>query len=567
MAYNLSDRFSSLQSPFRLFDPGAYQYEDSSKKIQNKYPFLSNTPRNTQTGRRIWTHNLYNTEVLPKIPNCTAFKSRLPRFSYKPFSSKDWDAILCRCGISNTCECLKERKENLTTVNCQGKINKTLFIAAPSRSFRTGALTCPSKTDHIFEKQSKGSKKRINDNDTNKNPPFYDRIVNESTAFYQGCKWSKWTSKSSIKSIENKPGPAEYDIIPKITLEKKCAENFRHQRRKTAKQLRYIELLQQKNIYEDRPGPGSYNPTFPITSNFKYSIAKSVRFPLSNNRLPGATHYWIRRTFDPPKYLRFHCHVKLPKRASFGIKDQRFKELLAEGPSPVSYFPNYKPCLFRRYSQVPFGCSSERFKNVDVNDTEIQFSQKCDDMVEDNSYKNLSQHQHWMFKSKTARMKKFKTKHDEPSPADLPQARIKVVRSRQLQYLAPFFSSDGRFQPWNNWIPVHGRLNTPGPCYYNLNKLKSTTSAVHRGPLVRTARYPNGMFHTPAPNKYKIGGGIETILSTHNQRLKNNVQEGHIFHWKQPEGKKILTILEKEAQLLQKSILLLEHGYDEESSM
>ncbi|KAJ0183798.1 hypothetical protein K1T71_000221 [Dendrolimus kikuchii] len=563
MAYDLCDRFPNVQEHYRLLDPGAYQYEDTSKKKQNTIPFISKTPRNTQAVIKIWTDNIYNADVPPKIPNCTAFLSKLSRFPYEAFSNEDLEAMLCKCGIEDTCVCSTEEKEKLEVI-CQAKQRKSLFIGPPPKSSQSGGLSCPSKRDHGFKIQPDGSLKRIREEIFNENPPFYDATVNESTAYYQGCKWSKWTSKRSINFLEARPGPADYNLMLKVTPGEICAEKYRHHKRKTSKQLRYIEAIQQRNILEGHPGPASYNPTFPKGLPLKYLGPKSVRFPINEyNVLPGPTNYSIRRDFDPPDQTQFSCHAKLPEPACFGTKAQRFKPLLEEGPSPATYFPNYNPCPFLNCSQIPFGCSTERFKDRPLEDDSDNEIQSTEESQIEKSYKQSCDLQNWEFKSQSIRMKPLEKKNYEPSPADFPQQRIKINRPKQRQYLAPFFSSEGRFQPWNDWMPIHGRFKTPGPCCYNLEKPKCIP-AIHHGPLQRAPRFLNIMFQTPAPNAYKLGGGIETILSTHNQRIKNNIKKQDTFHCKPPREYKKLNFEEKEAKLLQKSILLLDHGYDEE---
>lgn len=106
-------------------------------------------------------------------------------------------------------------------------------------------------------------------------------------------------------------------------------------------------------------------------------------------------------------------------------------------------------------------------------------------------------------------------------------------------------------------MPIYGSVNTPGPGYYNQEKSK-WSPAVCRGPLVRTQRFPPSGFQTPAPNEYKVAGGLETVLCTHNAKLKMNIVNQHKFHWEPPaDPNNMLSYEQREAYLLENSIKFL----------
>lgn len=557
MAYNLGERFPPQPKSFTLLDPGAYQKDESTKIESSKAPFLSKSPRNTQAGARIWTHAIYHADLPPKIPNCASMLSKRPRFPYEALSKQDLEDILCRCGIQNVCEC--SSKEYIPEFTCQGRVPRRLFKGHPPRSSMGEGLSAPSKIDHGFKVKTDGSQKRITSKVSDESPPFYDVRVDESTAFYQGCKWSRWTSTRTSREQEHSPGPADYTIERGATQAEICAEAVRAYRRKRSKQLRFIEMVQQRDILEGRPGPATYSPILPTGTSLQFLGPKAERFPVNSGQHPGPADHWIQRDFDLPIPPLRPCLARLPKSSFFGVNAQRFKPRKEEGASPATYSPGGKECLFVHCPTAAFGSSSIRFKQEHIEEDDDIEIVGADEPQNDDLARDINEcpTPTWEFKSKTVRMKPLEKKWHEPSPADLPQHNIKVERLQQMQYTAPFFSSEGRFQPWNDWMPIFGKYETPGPCYYNLEKPKCYP-AVCRGPLVRTRRFPLATFGTPGPNEYKVGGGVETVLATHNQKLRDNMDNQHKFLWEPAIETRKLSFEEQETILLNRSIALLD---------
>ncbi|CAG9781883.1 unnamed protein product [Diatraea saccharalis] len=546
MAYNRSNRFPPKHKYYRLLDPGAYQMENSLMIRPNKVPFLSRKPRNTAPGGPLWTHATYDLNSLHKIPNCTSLKSKCPRFPYETFSKEDLKVLLCRCGISDECECSSETKESKQNILCQEKVRKRIVIG-PTPKIKMDE----DKKRFLIKKEE--------------SPPFYNANVYFSTDFYHGCKWSSWTGKRIVKSLENRPGPADYYYVKKPTNYEICIEKLKEYKRLTSRQLRFIEMVQARDILEGRPGPASYSPEHPKGYVAQYLGAKADRFLRHDiDRGPGPTEYVVKRTFDLPKPPDVFCHAKLPEPSFFGVKAQRFKPKYEEGPSPASYNPTYKPCKFMHCPTAPFGSSSIRFKKaplVEDEHGELAIEDETRPMEVDT--RDPCPRPTWLFKSKTIRMKPLKKKPSEPSPGDMPQTRKIAHRSHQLQFLAPFYTSEGRFQPWKDWMPVHGSVKTPGPCYYEWDKPKCFP-AVTSGPLQRSPRFPKIPSITPAPNHYNVSGGIECVLATHNQKLKENIKNQHTFKWEPPKEANDLDYEEREKMLLKKSIALLDIGFEDE---
>lgn len=533
MAYNLGDRFQRDPEYFRFYDPGAYQYEDGHKIISSKFPFLSNTPRNTQSSKPIWTHSLYNTEMSRKIPNITSMMSKIPRFPYEAFSKEDLEAILCKCGFQPPCECPVEEKDQEPEITCQGRVPKHIFIGQPPGS----------------QKFRRVKKVEIS-------PPFYDARVNESTAFYQGCKWSKWSGNRNEKSLHDIPGPAHYTVDRQPTEIELCAEKVRAEKRKTSKQYRFIEMVQRKNILEGAPSPATYTPMEPKGTELQYLGSKADRFPMSQYDIsPGPADHWLKRDFDLSDPPQKPSRARLPEPACFGMKAQRFRPRRDEGPSPASYDSNYKPCQFVTCPKTPFGSATVRFKPDPIEESDEEEDVEKPQNEESNK-KEPCPSPTWQFRSKTVRMKLEKKTRNSRS-IGIATPKSKMMRSWQLQYIAPFLSSEGRFQPWCNYIPVFGKQATPGPCYYNLEKPKCVP-AVNRGPLCRSPRFQSPLFQSPAPNEYTVGGGVETVLNTHNQNLRKNIDNQHSFNWKPPVEPRKLTIEQREIILLNKCIALCE---------
>lgn len=554
MAYNLEDRFRPPPKYYRILDPGAYQNNEKRKFKQNTAPFLANIERKTTPCNKIWTHTIHNVDLRPKIANCTSLQSKVPRFAYEALRKEYLDQILCRCGIDDTCECPTEDVEGKEEILCQGNVPKCIYKGHPPRSFLgDSGLSSPSKGD------KSGHQKRVilkKDND----PPFYDARVIESTAFYQGCKWGSWTSKRSTPTFEKRPGPADYTINRQPTTEEICNEKVRHFKRKFSKQLRFIEMIQQRNISEQSPGPSTYTPNLPNNDATEFYGSKAERFPVAMyDQRPGPADYSVKRDFDIPDPPDKPCHAKLPEPSCFGVNAMRFKPRKEEGPSPASYNVNSSACYFMQCSEAPFNSTSVRFKEEEIidDDDENLVAEKETEKKEDKENIQICPNPTWEFRSRTIRMKPLVKKPTEPSPADLPQSRIKVERLPQLQYIAPFYSSEGRFEPWYDWMPVFGRVKTPGPAYYCLNK-PSCLPAVNHGPLFRTPRFPGCKSQSPACNQYSVGAGIETILFTHNNKLKQNIENQHKFIWVPPPEPKKLSFEEQEELLFQKCISILD---------
>ena len=564
MAYNLSERFPPPPKSFPIFEPaGVYQNVNSTLIHQNNVPFLSKSPRKTETIFPVWTHALYYGDAPPRIPNCSSLLSKVPRFPYESLSKEDIEDILCRCGVDAKCECLSEDEEPDRILSnsqlCQGKIPRTIFKGVPPRSVLGEGISSPCKRDAGYKILPDGSKSRIVKQVKN-DPPFYDINVKEHSSFYHGWKWSEWNSQRSSKISDSTPGPAHYTLETYPTYEHQCAENVRAYKRKTSKQLRFIEIVQRRNILQNLPGPADYSPMPPNETYQKSVFSKGQRFQINKyNEIPGPTEYFIKRDFEKDKGPLNICHAKLPTPAAFGTKDVRLKYPSDKGPSPASYNVVTKSNQNRvtNCDLAPFNTSTKRFKvEKDEDDSDSSFSLEDEEIQEKHKTELKHITPSWEFRSKTIRMKPLIRKLDEPSPADLPQPNYKDKRD-QLRHACPFSSTAPRFQNWFNWIPVHGSLETPGPGYYDLKKTKCLTAVPH-GPISQSRRFIDNAYLTPPPNEYEVNNGVETILMTHNQTLKDRIEHKHKIRWNPPPKFKILTLEEKESLLLNKCIALLD---------
>lgn len=571
MAYNLGDRFLPPPKCERLTDPGAYEkYGDVFRcgLKPNKFPFLSGTPRKTLVGNPLWTHCIYNTAIPPKIPNCSSMKSKLPRFPYEAFSEKDLEDLICRCGLQ-PCECPIEGEEVVEKEEiCQARVPRRLYKDTPPRRNTDEGLSAPSKRDRGFEIYPDGTQKRIMKFPEDC-PPFYETRVHEATAFYHGCKWSERKSKRKMQAVEVSPGPADYQHEKKLTEYDLCVQNIRFLRKRASKQLRFLDMIERNNISEGRPGPASYHPREPKGTEIPSYGSKCERFPIPKyNSQPGPTTYSPKRDFDRSKPPEYPCLAKLPMPACFGIKAARFKTQRSEGPGPATYSTTYKLCQFQHCGAgvAPFGCSSVRFKPLQYEDDDDDSDEFADIEEEDGEQKKICEPLTWGFKSQTIRMKPLHKKFDEPSPADMPITNWTSKREPLYQYLAPFNSSLGRFQPWHNSSPVHGTQSTPGPGYYNSDKPKCQP-AVNCGPLCRSPRFKDNRFMTPAPNRYYVGGGVDDVLYTYNKRLKRNMQNQHKFKWKSSVGREPISLERQENSLFERCIALCDVSNGEEEKV
>ncbi|XP_038216631.1 uncharacterized protein LOC119835723 [Zerene cesonia] len=555
MAYNTKERFLDPPQYYRLLDPGAYQNMNRPLIKPNKAPFLANSQRKIKSGSVIWTHAIYSSDIKPKIANCTAMMSKIPRFSYEKSDLSKLEDLLCACKDPNICECEDEDKSSQEGIICQSRRPRVLFKGAPPRSQVEDGISAPSKRDHGFAILPDGSKKRIFIMPDKECPPFYNTNINESTAFYRGCKWSRWTSKISKTCTDTTPGPAQYILEHEPTFNEICAERVRAFKRKTSKQLRFIEMVQRRNVIENLPGPSSYSPVLPKSTDLNFLGPKAARFTTSQfNICPGPAQYWVKRDFDKPEAPKKICQAILPAPAPFGVKAVRLKPLKEEGPSPASYNPAYKPCNFIRCTKAPFLISTERFKEKEPEESDDEIVIDNESLTDTKEKQDSKPTPTWQFKSIVPRMKPL-TKAG-PKPVAISSSNVRIKRFMKLQRAAPFFSSEGRFRPWYNWIPIHAKEKTPGPAYYDLTP-PECYPAVSRGPLFRSPRFRSYYQQTPAPNEYKVVIGIENILHTHNQHLKENLQKKHKFQWQPTRKPRPLNNEEKETVLLRESIALL----------
>ncbi|CAH2103164.1 unnamed protein product [Euphydryas editha] len=565
MAYNLSERFSKAKQSYRILDPGSYQNTNHLLIKPNNVPFLSKAPRSTLTSAKIWTHAIYYSDIKPKIPNCTTIASKIPRFTYENKSDDDIPPLICQCGMQrNICECAIEelKTDHQDDIVCQSAVRRRIFKGPTPRSIQREGHSTPFKEDYGSQILPNGSKRHMVKQTKEDCPPFYDVKVLESNAYYRGCKWSRWTSQRCNNTVLNSevPGPADYFIDGnQPSYDYICGEKLRALKRKTAKQLRFIEKAQRHNILEGLPGPASYNPVLPKGTNLKYFGPNAERFISPKyHESPKPTTYFIKRDFDIIQSDFTPCLAKLPSRAAFGVKDSRFKYKRVVGPSPCSYNVNQFSCHMKHNNRAPFGSCSKRFTDIFEKDT-----QNCDDNNDiENDKENKSyiakRRPTWQFRSKTIRMKPLIKMVNISKAADTPlREDFTNKRLLQFQYICPFFSSEARFRNWFNWIPVQGSEKTPGPGFYKPERVKCLP-AVKSGPISRSKRFASYVSDVPAPNTYEMQKGLEDILTTCNQRLKNNVENKHTYIWKGPVEQRKLTLEEQEIKLLNKSIALLD---------
>lgn len=532
-SYGLAARFPIRRDQYRLTDPGAYEKGIVYDYKQNKAPFLSKCPRVTVTTRRLYTHKIYNASKPNFIHNITSMSSKSPRFPYESFKIEDFEQKLCEC-IEDVCECSREPEQKPEPI-CQANVPRRLFKGP------------------VLQSSIQKSKDAVSD--IPNCPPFYDARIIEATEFYRGCKWSRRTARQR-SSLPTGPGPADYNLERKLTEAEICNEQFRAYRRKTSKQPRFIEIIQRRNLIDRRPGPSDYNNVLPNTKIPPgLGKAKSGLENLSDN--PSPFEYSIKRLFDlaaPPNKISY-CPRSAP--ACFGVKANRFTYKIEHRPSPASYDPRIKVCNGPNCSTAPFGTGAKRFK-----DTPLEESDDSDDESDKKGEECVTPT--WGFKSRTVRLKPFIKKMNEPSPADFRMQYYNFKRNKKVEYYSPFMSSEGRFWPWHNWLGVNNST-TPGPGELDIEKRK-TGRAVHRGPLIRQPRFRSHSNDNPAPNEYDIDNGLETVLSTYNERLKQNIEKRPQFKWQGSVAADPIPLEKREMILLQKTIDLLDDIDDGEST-
>ncbi|XP_013137636.1 PREDICTED: uncharacterized protein LOC106102638 [Papilio polytes] len=549
MAFDLVERFPKVTKYYALLDPGQYQSIFDAKQKESAAPFLTKSPRVSQQGNKIWTHAAYKPKSDHHIPNCTSIRSKVPRFKYDTISKAELDAILCNCG-QNTCECLPKKEEPESKT--EEPIRPRIFIGGCPRAQSDSGISVPCRRDRGFQLFPNGRQKRILE-DFKPGPPLYDTRVHEFTTFFRGCKWSHWTARRSTKIVDDGPGPAAYTIEHGPTETEMCAEKIRAERRRKSKQYRYIEMVQQKNLRENQPGPATYSPNPPKHTEMKFLGTKAERFQTSKYEvIPGPNAYTIKRMFDLPEPPEKNCHATLPPLAPFGFNAPRFQRTTQKAPGPADYETTRKICNILVCTKAPFGSFTKRFPKTEELDERAEVEDEVKDEEQQEKCINLS----WMFKSKAKRLSRLEKNLCAPSPADVPMTMYDKKRSLPLQKSAPFYTSTERFQPWYNWVPIQNLFKTPGPAQYRLDK-PSCTPAVVRGPLYRSKRFEYSISKTPASNNYSIGGGVETVLHTSSVRVKDNIKKRRRFRWKALKQKSKLSDKEKEALLLNNCIALL----------
>lgn len=554
MAFSLASRFPPPRDLDEcIFGPGAYQNQLSVVIPKSKAPFNSNASRDAGTPKP-YSEQIYFPVLKRHIPNCAAFRSSKPRFSYEALSKEDIENLICRCPMACDCPVEGEDVEPKKEEVCQKEVPRKLILGRPPRSIVKGGLVCKSMTSDTEVKVKRGEP----------DPPFYNTKVFETTTFYHGCKWSQRTGKRFKKTIEDsevRPGPGAYTIEQKPRDDVLCAEKVRFLCRKASKQPRLAEIIQNLELRHGGPGPAAYYPREVKHNAVSVSGSRASRFATKKYDItPGPADYTMKSKFDLPKPPAYFSRAKLPEPSFFGIKAPRFKDIKQVGPGPADYMAKVNLCKIQHCVEgAPFGTSAPRFKAPKaVDDHEVEESEEEEgESHEPKQCKQLS----WMFKS-TSRRGELTPRPVEPKVDELPPERknrnLFVKKKVHDEHIAPFQSSEGRFLPWNDWMSVYGRLPIPGPGAYSLDKPKCYHPAVVHGPLFRAPKTPFfSVNEGPGPSERNIRRGLN--IKTFNVRLQNNeVKRANAYHWIPPKGPRKLTLEEKESLLLKQSIALLD---------
>ncbi|CAF0787247.1 unnamed protein product [Rotaria sordida] len=184
------------------------------------------------------------------------------------------------------------------------------------------------------------------DRDDSLGPAFYNASVsveNDSSRFYHGIHFGKYSSKRTDFSGKSGPGPGEYDPNNSVKLEVQHMNMKTLDRRPELQVPRYPDVMLKTVTKESLPGPG------------RYSIKRDLDPQPSNTEITGIDF----------------------ERPPFGSQTKRFYSFTSDAPGPASYNDQVvtafnailtKPTSFKR---TPFNQTAARFISFDYKSASV----------------------------------------------------------------------------------------------------------------------------------------------------------------------------------------------------
>lgn len=453
------------------------------------------------------------------------FGQKLPDETPGP-GSYDFDAS--HSSHSTFTDPIKNQRQNIFRFN-----RKSLPPSIPDPKYAFG-----------FEEDEKGKlvPQQPPSRDASLGPAFYNTSIAteiDSSKFYQGTHFGKYSSKRTDFSGREGPGPSDYDPNDSVRLEIHHMNMKSLEKRSELQIARYPEMMLKTVAKDNVPGPGQYTikreldpvPSKSEITGLDYERpafgSQTNRFESHPSAVPGPA------TYDDKVLSAFHDTQTKPtsfKQAPFNQTAARFVNndyKLRSEPGPGQYRmtsfadQNLRRAVVDSGRKPPFNVATLRRLNMTKKDDIITPGPNTYN-VSAEPFKTKLSNPSANFISQTAREPVIE---DTPGPTSYDVSRShqalntqqrqpprsKIARKRQSQFLSTVqrkFGSDTS-------------LNNPGPADYD----GFLTSRPHGYAPVRDARFHTEISQLPGPADYELSPLLQdTVLrGTFNSTLNNPI--------------------------------------------
>ncbi|KAF3695740.1 Sperm-tail PG-rich repeat-containing protein 2 [Channa argus] len=378
--------------------------------------------------------------------------------------------------------------------------------------------------------------------DTTMGPAYYTPLLSEmsSAQKYKGVHFGSMTGKRGQVTVEEGPGPGQYDpeIVPQTHYENVNLQ--KEQKGRTELIIpRYHELVPKQEEKKGVPGPGQYH----IRSQFDKSVKSSGQLPkFTCPFLSQAERFSPVKEVSPPVgvYNDPRCALEMVKRTTgvkkspFGITTARFalnnKTCSTPGPGSYNVFDyglaqeSFKKALFERNRKGGFGSTAQR-KFLFPKKESLEAPSPGQYETEKKTEENYKKQNTAVFKSNTERLAQSLLAKDSPPPNSYnvsqtfekangnshSELRNEGAKRRQCCFLSA--------APRDN-IFLQCDPNIPGPGQYNPSLKSYPQMALISS---REDRFKVSTNTNPGPGTYQLSPEImNTVLKgTFNVTLNN----------------------------------------------
>ena len=298
----------------------------------NWVPFLSSSTRDTgMVENSSPAPNKYYPKYNKKIIGGTSLSNKAPRFPksndfYGPPSTK-YDPYFL--------------KRDLEEVKDKRRVIGYLYHCNVPFTLKGYGPTIPN-LDHVgydIDENGVSHECCYYDPDTTLGPAFYNVSYSKFCSCYKGCQWSKYSSRDQRIKEFSTPGVGTYCIASRVNSQEEKLNALRCWRKKNARSLRYLDLLERKAICDNFPAPNEYCiNTIKCYKTVKKTVPKKLcvkkeKYVVPDHRTPGPNEYT-----DPRTALNYLIKPSCVKELNaFLTTAPRFRTYINDNPSPNAY--------------------------------------------------------------------------------------------------------------------------------------------------------------------------------------------------------------------------------------